>query len=68
MKKLFPTLSLMLTVLIGSTGVSYALPRCGVDGGFSYIYWDNCNGVMFYYAGAYEKFGEYVKKDGLGIE
>jgi hypothetical protein len=47
MKRLFTTLSLMLAVLIGSTGVSYALPEC--EGSPitapKVKSWDNCNGT-----------------------
>ena len=57
MKKIFTILSLMLAVLIGSTGVSYALPECEgspitTDNIFETTYaksknmWNNCIGTV----------------------
>ena len=48
MTRLLTTLSLMLAVLIGSTGVSYALPPCTGD---QKQYWHNCVGTETYTSG-----------------
>jgi hypothetical protein len=53
MSKSLTTLSLMLAVLIGSTGVSYALPECpGSPSLYSERrpFWTNCTGTRHFFS------------------
>jgi hypothetical protein len=65
MKRLLTTLSLMLTVLIGSTGVSYALPFC--PGSYNPDTWTNCFASYTFSSGA-KYVGEWKdhRKNGQG--
>ena len=46
MRNLLTTICLTFAVLIGSAGVSYALPPC--PGSYSKYTWDNCQGTCTY--------------------
>jgi len=67
MKKLFTTLSLMLAVLIGGTGVSFALPPCPAERNSLYSPWSNCFGTYTFPSGN-KYVGEYKndKRNGQG--
>jgi S1-C subfamily serine protease len=67
MKKLLTTLSLMLAVLIGSTGVSYALPPCPAERHSTNSPWSNCFGTYTFPSGN-KYVGEYRnnKRNGQG--
>ena len=51
MKKSLTTLSLMLAVLIGSTGLSYALPPCPGERNKTNSPWSNCFGTYTFPSG-----------------
>jgi S1-C subfamily serine protease len=51
MNRLLTTLSLMLAVLIGSTGVSYALPPCPEERNKTNSPWSNCFGTYTFPSG-----------------
>jgi len=67
MTRLLTTLSLMLTVLIGSTGVSYALPPCPGERHLTNSPWSNCFGT-YTFANGDKYVGEWKddKKYGQG--